>query len=574
MSLSYTGSFNPIKYLFFECDSIYDVTVYHIAYLIILITTIYHMINRILPTVLYICYRSFFDLNEDNHSIVSIKKLMFNFLKKLSYFSSYIELKQAKKIDKFKADLVKDRFAHVTVDLTDSILQDEGIDKDVIKAKVDKINMPNCTTFKVSGLIYTDLTSLNNNNDKCFGKLFDALDLKSLWLNPTHNEIWPNLVQVEAELYNMCSDLFHAKSSNCMLTSGGTMSNIEAVYTYRTIYSNITNPNIVAPVTAHTSFKKACQILKIQYRLCKVDENGKANVQHMERLIDCNTILLVASCPSFPYGIIDPINEISILCKKYNKFLHIDACLGGFLLPFIDDAVTRDLNEVFDFRNPFITSISADLHKFGKMPKGLSILMFKSYDIKKYLTFVDLNWVGGLYVMPDFPGSRSGFLILMAWCMMKMIGKNAYKETTKQLIDTKTKLIDRMKSDLKDDVYVVGDPKLSVFGFRSKKHNIHFIGDLMHKKYGWTFNSLPDGMHFCITENNVRDEKSSDEFVNTFIRDLTTCVRYAESHSNEAANSSSHKMYCSTQSIPNYVDGASEEVGRMYIAVQNMVKKQ
>lgn len=524
------------------------------------------MVKYYLPHIIYILYRSRYDVNLDNHLSVRIKRWIFNLLTYTPYLGNQILKKQNKEVNKFRESLIKDRFKHVKVDRTDSALQDEPMDLELIRQKVIQVNKPNCITSKISGSIYTDL----DKKSVC-ENLNNVMDLKSLWLNPTHPDIWPNLVQIEAELYKMCSDLFHAKSSNCMLTPGGTMSNIEALYTYRTMHPHIKYPNVVAPETAHSSFKKACKILKIQYRMCRVDSvTGKADIDSMERLIDRNTILLIASCPSFPHGIIDPINRISKLCIQYKKCLHVDACLGGFMLPFLSKETQESIGEVFDFRNESVTSISADLHKFGKMPKGLSMLMFKNYQIKKHLTFTDLNWTGGLYVMADFPGSRSGFLILIAWCMMKMIGKKAYQEITELLIRTKQEIENKIKTELSEDIYVVGSPKLSVFGIRSKKHNIHFIGDIMHKQHGWHFNSLPDGLHFCVTENNVTNEETSKMFVQQFITDLTISIKYAEEHADEASKSSSYKLYCSTQSIPDYADHISEEIGRMYIAVQNM----
>ncbi|VBB18151.1 hypothetical protein YASMINEVIRUS_614 [Yasminevirus sp. GU-2018] len=539
----------------------------------LILTSIFvkYIFSDFVTELIYIFYRSWYDLNCDNHLSVRIKRRAFDILQHLPYVGIYITKKQTKEINKFRESLIQDRFKYAHVDSTNYILADEPETLEKIRQKVDQVNKPHCEITKVSGSIYTDMSSESMMNE--IETLTKMIDLKSLWLNPTHPDIWPDLVQTEAELYKMCSDLFHAKTSNCVLTQGGTMSNIEAVYTYRAMFEGrVSRPNIVAPVTAHSSFKKACKILNIQYRMCKVDElTGKADVKAMENLIDQNTILLVASCPSFPYGIIDPINDISKLCRTYNKPLHVDACLGGFQLPFLGTDVEDSIQEVFDFRNDSITSISADLHKFGKMPKGLSMLMFKSYDVRKYLTFVDLNWTGGLYVMADFPGSRSGFLVLLAWCMLKMFGKDNYRKTTKLLIDTRKRVVNSIKENFPEELYVVGDPKLSVFGLRSKKHNIHFIGDVMYKKYGWHFNSLPDGLHMCITENNVHNEKSANEFVKKFIDDLSSTIKYVDEHRSEGQKSSSYKLYCSTQSIPDYADRVTEEIGRVYVAVQNMV---
>jgi sphinganine-1-phosphate aldolase len=506
-----------------------------------------------------------YDMNKDNNFLIRFKRYLFKIILSLPKVGTYIEHKQELELKKFKKDLIKDRFKHVHVYDKDSTLKNNPETIEHIKEKIDIVCKPNVNISQVSGSIYV-------NTEKIINEFSKVCDMKTLWLNPTHPDIWPNLIQMETELCNMCSELFNAKSSHCVLTYGGTMSNLEALYTYRNMYEelkNIKTPNIVAPITAHTSFRKACKILKIEYRVCDVNkETGKANVSAMEKLIDANTILLVASAPSFPYGIIDPINEISELCKKYDLPLHVDACLGGFELPFVSNNVYHDIGEIFDFRNNYITSISADLHKFGRAPKGVSILMFKNYSYKKYLTFVDMDWSGGIYVTPDFSGSRAGYLIVASWAILKMTGKNYFKSLTSKLISTKNKIISKISEEFKfEQIHILGEPKLSTFGLKSDIYNIHFIGDIMHKTYGWIFNSLPDGLHFCITENNLLD----DNFTNKFITDLHKSIQYVMNHPDEEKNSSSYKIYCSTQSIPSYANDITEEIGRTYIGIQNLI---
>ena len=480
---------------------------------------------------------------------------LFRCISKLPYVNKKIKNKVNNEIDKFRSSLEKDRFTAVNLNNLSKTISIKGMSIDQIMKRVDMISQYSKDEYKISGAVYVDETQWETLIGTIYGK--------TAWLNPTHNSIWPNLIQLESELYRICSELFYLSESYGILTSGGTISNIEAVYAYRCKYEyekNIIKPNIVAPSSAHSSFRKACQILKIEYKMCKLDDKGKANLKDMEKLIDGNTILLIGSSPSFPYGIIDPIEKISDLALKYKIGMHLDACLGGFQIPFIN------LNEKCDFRNKGITSISADLHKFGKTPKGISILMFRNYEIKKYLTYVDLKWSGGLYVMADFPGSRPGAMIVISWAMINMIGYNQYKETTEKLIRLRKEICDQINSRFNNDLYVYGEPELSTFGIKSDKYNIHFVDKIM-KNYEWEFNMLPDGLHFCLTEKHL----IKDGFKEMLLDDLENSIKYIKGHPDEDPGSNA-KIYCSMQEIPNFAEDILEEIGRVYIDIQTRIE--
>jgi sphinganine-1-phosphate aldolase len=495
-------------------------------------------------------------------------KGMFRRFNRIPFIRRRIDAEVDKKLGKVKPGLIEDRFKHIELPSDPTIMQrrvvlaGEPMDDDEIMKRIDRICTCNRADYKISGAIYAD--------ESRFSDMVGAIYAKTAWLNPTHSSVWPELTQLEAEIYAMICDIFSLQTGEnpAIMTPGGTMSNIQAIYTYRNLMEverNITSPNIVAPVTAHTSFKKACQILKIDYRTCDVDDAGRADIQSMRRLVDSNTICIVGSAPSFPYGIIDPIGEISKLAQSKKVPFHVDCCLGGFMVPF-----TKDLSEICDFRDPGITSISADPHKFGQSPKGISILMFRSEAVKQYLTFVDLNWAGGLYVMPDFFGSRAGSNVAILWAILNKMGRDEYSRITTELIDMRKSLTDQIEQTFGrnsgDIIYVLGDPELSTFGIKSDKYSIHFVNKMMGK-YGWEFNSLPDGMHFCLTNKHLID---AEKFIPEFIGDLEKATAYIDEHPDEDPGDTA-QIYCSAQEIPGFAEDILDKIGRTYIQIQGMV---
>ena len=482
------------------------------------------------------------------------KKKLYSWIRSIPCIKRTINTKLSKQLHKIKKGFVEDRFKHVDMGHTE--LPDGSMSEADVISKIDDICQYYKEESKISGTVYTDMYRWKNIIAEIYGK--------TAWLNPTHTDIWPRLIQLEAETCHMCCNLFHLDKSCAVFTTGGTMSNTQAVYAHREKYreeKGITSPNIVAPITAHTSFKKACQILNVEYRMCQVNPlTNKAAVWDMKRLIDSNTILLVASCPSFPYGIVDPVREIGELALRYDIGLHLDCCLGGFMVPF------TELSEMCDFRTPGVTSISADLHKFGETPKGISILMFRNQIIKKYLTFVDLGWTGGFYAVPSFLGSRSGSTPAITWAMMNMIGYHGYKDTTDRLIELRQEICCVINDTFdKNDLCVYGSPELSIFGLKSNNHNIHYINKIL-SEHGWEFNPLPSGIHFCLTKRHLNVEN----FLKDMVGDLMHAIIYVKANPDEDHGSLA-TIYCTTQQLPEYIsDYVLEEMGRVYMEVKSM----
>ncbi|KAK2566386.1 Sphingosine-1-phosphate lyase 1 [Acropora cervicornis] len=252
------------------------------------------------------------------------------------------------------------------------------------------------------------------------GRVSGAVYSKFAWSNPLHVDIFPDVRKMEAEVVQMCVNMFKGGKDACgTMTTGGTESILMACKAYRDWATDrgIEKPEIVAPISAHAAFDKAAHYFNFKLVHVPVDEKTRrCDLKAMKRAITKNTIALVGSAPQFPHGVMDPIEDIAKLAKKYNTGLHVDACLGGFLIPFMKKA-GFDIPP-FDFSVDGVTSISCDTHKF----------------------FVAPDWPGGIYACPSMPGSRQGAVIAATWATMLYFGEAGYVESTRRIIQTREKI--------------------------------------------------------------------------------------------------------------------------------------
>ncbi|KAJ1555603.1 hypothetical protein HK096_002010, partial [Nowakowskiella sp. JEL0078] len=251
---------------------------------------------------------------------------------------------------------------------------------------------------------------------------------------------------MEAEIVSMVLSMYNAPEGACgNVTSGGTESLLLAVKAYRDYARDkrgITEPEMVLPITIHAAFDKAAHYFGIKIISIPWDPiTGKVNIEKMAASITRNTILLAGSAPNFPHGIIDDIPAIAKLARKHQLPLHVDACLGGFLIPFMEKA-GFNLPHKFDFRVDGVTSISVDPHKYGFTPKGCSVLLFKEKELRHSMYYLSTDWPGGIYATPTLAGTRSGALIATCWTSMLHFGEEGYIESTRNIIDISYKIRD------------------------------------------------------------------------------------------------------------------------------------
>ncbi|OBS79168.1 hypothetical protein A6R68_18445, partial [Neotoma lepida] len=363
---------------------------------------------------------------------------------------------------------------------------------------------------KASGAVY--------NGEPKFTELLVQAYGEFAWSNPLHPDIFPGLRKLEAEIVRMTCSLFNGGPDCCgCVTSGGTESILMACKAYRdlALEKGIKTPEIVAPQSAHAAFDKAAHYFGMKIIRVAQNKNMEVDVRAMRSAISRNTAMLVCSAPQFPHGVIDPIPEVAKLAVKYKIPLHVDACLGGFLIVFMEKA-GYPLKKPFDFRVKGVTSISADTHKYGYAPKGSSVLLYSDEKYRRYQFYVGTEWQGGIYASPCIAGSRPGGIIAACWAALMHFGENGYVEATKQIIKTARYLkLETIKS-----IFIFGDPQLSVIALGSHDFDIYRLSNMMAAK-GWNFNYLqfPKSIHFCITLVHTRKRVATQ-----FLKDIRESV--------------------------------------------------
>lgn len=233
----------------------------------------------------------------------------------------------------------------------------------------------------------------------------------------------------------------------------------------------------------------------------------------MARLINANTVLIVGSAPNFPHGIIDDIAALSKIALRRRVPLHVDCCLGSFLVPFLERAGFEAA--AFDFRLRGVTSISCDTHKYGFAPKGSSTVLYRTAELRGYQYFVIPDWSGGVYASPGFAGSRPGALIAGCWASLMSVGEEGYLDACVQIVGAARRIAGRIASSpvLAAELEVMGRPAVSVVAFTARSLNIYDVADAMARR-GWHLNSLqdPPAMHVAVTLPIVKVwEKLTDD---------------------------------------------------------------
>ncbi len=320
--------------------------------------------------------------------------------------------------------------------------------------------------------------------------------------NPLHADLFPSASKFEAEIVAMTAAMLGADSTTDKIggtvSSGGTESILLAMKSYRDLARetrNITHPEMIVPVTAHAAFDKAAQYFGIKIVRIPVDDQYRADSIAAKNAINKNTIVMVGSAPCFPYGIVDPIAEMSALALEAGVGFHSDACLGGFVLPWAE-RLGRFVPP-FDFRLPGVTSISVDTHKYGYAAKGTSVVLYRGQALRHAQYFTATDWPGGLYFSPTFAGSRPGALSAACWAAMVSVGEDGYLKATESILKT----ADQIKEGIKaiPELTILGDP-LWVIAFAAQELDIYRVMDGMTRR-GWSLNGLhkPSCVHLAVT---------------------------------------------------------------------------
>jgi glutamate/tyrosine decarboxylase-like PLP-dependent enzyme len=347
--------------------------------------------------------------------------------------------------------------------------------------------------------------------------------------NPLHADVWPSATKFEAEIVAMTADMLGGEGQDVCgtVSSGGTESIMLAMKAYRDrarAQKGVTRPEMVVPVTAHAAFDKASQYFNIKTVHIPVDENFRADVETARKAVTRNSIAIVGSAPSFSHGVIDPIEELSELARERGIGFHVDACLGGFVLPWAEKLGYPI--PPFDFRLPGVTSMSADTHKFGYTAKGTSVVLYRGKELRHYQYYTATDWPGGLYFSPPFAGSRPGALSASCWAAMTSIGADGYLAATKKILET-TNVIKEGIHEI-PELHLMGD-SLFVVTFASNSLDIYKVLDAMTRKK-WSLNGLhkPSCVHLCVTLRHTQPGVAE-----RFIQDLKAAVAFVKAHPEE-----------------------------------------
>lgn len=315
--------------------------------------------------------------------------------------------------------------------------------------------------------------------------------------NALGQKAFPSLRKFETEVVAWAADLLHAPAEAMgTLTSGGTESIFLAVKTARdrarAERPQVTQPEIVAPVSAHPAFDKAAHYLGMKVRRVPITAQFRADVDAMKAAIGPDTVMIIGSAPAFPHGVFDPIADIAALAREHQLWMHVDACVGGFLAPFA--ARLGYPIPAFDFALDGVCSMSADLHKYGFTAKGASVVLFASEAWRPYLVFEFDNWPRGKYSAPTFGGSRPGGAIAAAWAVMRYLGVDGYVRIAKQIMAARDRMIEGIGAI--DGLYLVGKPELAVLSYSSRELDMFAVAEQLGRK-GWFVSPMsePPGIH-------------------------------------------------------------------------------
>ncbi len=386
--------------------------------------------------------------------------------------------------------------------------------------------------------VIADLTDKRVNDVKwadgrTFGMVYDggptvhevAEQAARLYLheNALNTQAFPSLREIQSDVVGWTAGLLHGDAEVAgFLTSGGTESILCGVLAARErgrIERGISEPEVVLAESAHAAFHKAAHNFGVTVRKAPVTADWTADVDAMAALCGPNTVLVVGSAPQYPQGVQDDIPAIAALAASVGANCHVDACMGGFVLPFVE-MLGREVKP-WDFRVEGVTTISADIHKLGYAPKGVSVILHRTKESRKYQTFVFDGWLGGFYASPGMQGTRSGLPMACAWAVMSHLGIDGYVDLTRQTLEN----ADAFRAGVAaiDGIRVLGDSRFHLVAVASDPSfepeiDIFALGDALLAK-GWFHDRQgpPDSLHSTISNSNTG-------VIEDYLGDLDECV--------------------------------------------------
>jgi glutamate/tyrosine decarboxylase-like PLP-dependent enzyme len=310
---------------------------------------------------------------------------------------------------------------------------------------------------------------------------------------------FPSLAQFEADVVAMTLGLLHGGADACgAMTTGGTESIFLAVKSARdrarAEHPHITRPVIVAPQTAHPAFNKAAHFMGLEVVRVPVAQDFRADVAAMAAACGPGTVLLVGSAPTYPHGVVDPIPELAELATRRNIWLHVDACVGGYIAPFAK-MMGVEIPD-FDFAVPGVTSISADLHKYGYAAKGASTVLYCNAAAFVNQKYEFSDWPRGLYSTQTLVGTRARGAIAAAWAVMNYLGQEGYCDRARRILTVRARLQEGVE---RLGLGVWEQPQLCIMSYGSRTLDIFAVAERLAQR-GWFVGRLidPPGIHLML----------------------------------------------------------------------------
>jgi len=344
--------------------------------------------------------------------------------------------------------------------------------------------------------------------------LVHAVYEKFLFANALNPLRFPALAQIEHEVVAMAGDLVHRRATEVhggSMTSGGTESILMSmlVSRERARARGVERPQILAPASAHPAYAKAAHYFDMDLVPVPLDDGYRADVGAARALLSERTCVVVGSAFSYPHGVIDPITDLAELAGEHGIGCHVDACIGGFVLPFME--MLGHAVPPWDFRVPGVTEISMDVHKYGYVPKGASVILHRDDDWVWHQTFFYEGWGSGLYATPAIAGARAAAPAVAAWTVMRHLGTDGYVELVRDLLVT----VERVRAGIEsiEGIDIVGQPVGPVMALRSDTLDLYAVADVMDER-GWYLNRNTDpyGLHLMLSpaHRDVVDELIAD----------------------------------------------------------------
>ncbi|HKJ11637.1 MAG TPA: aminotransferase class V-fold PLP-dependent enzyme [Ornithinimicrobium sp.] len=333
--------------------------------------------------------------------------------------------------------------------------------------------------------------------------------------NGLSHSAFPSAARFESETISMVSSVVAPDTRTYgVFTSGGTESLMVAVKAYR---DSTGRREMVLPNTAHPGYWKAAAYLGLTVRHIKVGSDGLPNVTELVDAIGPETAMVGLSAPCFPFGVVDPIEEVAAAAQERGVGLHVDAAMGGLFLPFLPGAGGPTIG--FGPNVPGVTSVSVDLHKYGYGAKGASVVLFATRELRHHSYYVATGWPGGAYAASAVVGTRPVGAAAAAWTAVAALGHEGYQSLVNTVMDTARRLQEGMTGA---GLQLVGSPPMGVFAVTTPGLELSAVASGLQRR-GWWIDTQddPPAMHFVVFPRHAA-------VADRFVHDIRDAVQEAE----------------------------------------------